>query len=55
MEIKLPINFTQHSNKLRNKAKMLTSFLVGDKFIDIRWEYEVEKKAVGEIVGRSRH
>ena len=30
---------------------MMTSFLIKKDSIDIRWEYEIDKKEIGEIVG----
>ena len=54
LDLKIPIKFTNHSKKLRDKSgsKILNSFLISDKFIDIRWKFDdIEKKSVGDIIG----
>jgi transposase len=47
--IRLPINYTKHSNKLNGRLK--SSFLFKNKSIDLRWENEVEPITEGIVVG----
>lgn len=54
INIKIPIKFTRQSLKLKNKdgSEMLKSFLISEKFIDIRWKFnECLKKTRGSIIG----
>lgn len=53
-KLRLPIKYTRHSNKLKNKrsGKIMTSFLIYDKKCDFRWEMErAILKENGRIVG----
>ncbi len=53
MQIRIPIKYTKHSNKYKNKGgKLKTSFLIGKNKVDLRWELpEVPKKTEGITVG----
>ena len=51
-QIKLPISFHRQALKWSAKGTMMTSFLVGEKSIDIRWSIpQVAKKTSGVTVG----
>ena len=48
----IPIKFHRHSNKIKNNSfKMMTSFLISENYIDIRWVKDIENKSKGNIVG----
>ena len=49
--IYIPINFHKHSNSLKEHGTMMTSFLLRNKGIDIRWNIETKVKEEGIIVG----
>jgi transposase len=49
-KIKLPIKFHRNNKKYKD-WKMLSSFLIGKDFINIRWEKEIELKKEGREVG----
>ena len=49
-KILIPIKFHKQNKKLID-WKMMTSFLITEEQIQIRWEKSVEKKTSGEIVG----
>ena len=52
--IKIPIKFSKHTRKLMNKSgsTMLNSFLISEKFIDIRWKFDdPPKKEKGAVIG----
>lgn len=51
-KILIPIRLHKHSNKLKQKGKLLGSFLISNESVDFRWEIEVpEKRDKGIIVG----
>lgn len=53
IEIRIPIKYTRHSNKLKDKSKkMLPSILVGSSDVDLRWELKkTGKRTEGAVVG----
>jgi transposase len=51
MNICIPINMTRHSNKFKNSGKMMSSFLVSSKKVDIRWDIPTTLRTTGSIVG----
>ena len=51
LDIKIPIKFTKHSNKLMKDSELKTSFLISKDKIDFRWEKEVKKRTKGKTVG----
>ena len=51
-KIRIPIRFHEQSNKWMSQGKMMKSFLISEKLVEIRWEIpEVEKVTEGEIIG----
>ena len=51
-KIRIPIRFHRQSNKWMSKGKMMKSFLISRKHIEIRWETtDVEEVTEGEIIG----
>jgi transposase len=51
-DIKIPIKFTRQSNKWMKKAQeMQHSFLLCNDNIQIRWQYKIEPKKEGKVVG----
>lgn len=40
LEITIPIKFHKQSNKLKDKGRMLNSFLIDKKYINIRWKID---------------
>jgi len=50
--ILVPIKQHRHSKQLNQKGKLMTSFLVGNKSVDLRWEMKVQpQKKSGKILG----
>lgn len=50
-KIIIPIQKNKHSRKLENKAKMLTSLLLSENEIDLRWEYSPAESSGNKEVG----
>lgn len=51
-KIPIPIKHHKHSNKLKEKGKMLNSFLINNDYVEFRWELKTPKlKTKGEVVG----
>lgn len=48
--IKLPVKLHKHNKKYKD-WKLKSSFLIGHKWINLRWETYVEKKKKGQIIG----
>lgn len=51
IEISLPIKFSRHSIKLSKNCKLKKSFLIGECFIDFRWEAQKTQIKSGATVG----
>jgi transposase len=52
MDIRIPIKFNRHSNKLKNHGKLMTSFLISKNKVDFRWELpEIIKRERGIVIG----
>jgi len=51
-KIRIPIRFHEQSNKWMSQGKIMKSFLISEKCIEIRWEIpETEKVTEGEVIG----
>jgi transposase len=51
-KILIPIRSHKHSNQLKQKGKLLGSFLISENSVDFRWELNIpKKKNKGAIVG----
>jgi hypothetical protein len=51
-KIRIPIKLHEQANKWKSQGKMMKSFLISNKFTEIRWEMpEVERVTEGEVVG----
>ena len=52
-KIIIPINHNKHSRKLQAKSNshLLNSVLLSNNKIDLRWEYQIDEKDTGIIVG----
>jgi transposase len=50
-KIIIPIQKNRHSKKLEAKSKMLTSLLLSEKQIDLRWEYSTTESSGNKEVG----
>ena len=50
-KFKIPIKFHRQANKWKEVSKQLNSFLISKNYINIRWNYEPEKKKTGRTVG----
>jgi transposase len=51
-KIRIPIKFHEQSNKWKSNGKIMSSFLISDKVIEIRWNNETpELKEQGTILG----
>jgi len=52
MNICIPINMTRHSNKFKIIGKMMSSFLITPKKVDIRWDIPSPSlRTTGSIIG----
>ena len=51
-KIKIPISFHKHSKSLQERGKMMTSFLIREKSVDIRWKINAPmQKSSGDTIG----
>lgn len=51
LSFKYPLKYSKHSNKLKSSGKLMTSFLLTEKYVDLRWEIEPKKNIGINTVG----